>query len=159
MLLLKNLLFILLAPGIVGVAAPVLLMRSLPRAGIWCVTAGSLIAVCGAAIVLWCVWDFASYGRGTPVPMDEPKRLVVRGLYRVVRNPMYVGVITLTLGWAVYCASARLAAYSALVALAFHLVVRFYEEPHLRRVFGDEYGEYCGRVGRWLPRLTVRPGA
>ena len=76
--------------------------------------------VVGGGIYLWCVWDFATFGRGTPAPIDMPKKLVVRGLYNIVRNPMYVGVSTFILGWAVYFASWALLGYAAAVWLMFH---------------------------------------
>ena len=106
----------------------------------------------GAAALLWCVWDFASFGRGTPAPIDPPKKLVVRGLYRIVRNPMYVGGLLVLLGWLALYQTLALGLYALAVALGFHLWTVFYEEPHLRRVFGAQYDGYCARVGRWLPR-------
>jgi protein-S-isoprenylcysteine O-methyltransferase Ste14 len=77
---------------------------------------------------------------------------VVRGLYRFTRNPMYVGVLTVILGIAALHRSPAVVAYAAVVATGFHLFVRLYEEPHLRRVFGAEYEAYCARVSRWLPK-------
>jgi protein-S-isoprenylcysteine O-methyltransferase Ste14 len=99
------------------------------------------------------VWDFAVIGRGTPAPIDAPKRLVTRGPYAVARNPMYVGMLLALVGWLALYPTAALAIYAAAVALGFHVWVVFYEEPHLRRVFGAEYDDYCSRVGRWFPRL------
>ena len=108
--------------------------------------------VVGAGIYLWCVWDFATFGRGTPAPIDAPKRLVVRGLYRYLRNPMYVGVLTVIIGWCVFFGLSVLFAYFVAVAAMFHLFVLFYEEPTLHRRFGSEYDNYCRSVHRWLPR-------
>ncbi len=110
----------------------------------------ALLFVAGTAIYLWCLWDFAAFGRGTPAPLDAPRRLVVRGLYRTSRNPMYVGVLTILAGWLVLAPSVHLAIYVAGVGLVFHLVVVLYEEPRLRRQFGGEYRAYQERVGRWL---------
>jgi len=109
----------------------------------------------GAVLYLRCAWDFAAFGRGTPAPVDAPRRLVVRGWYRYVRNPMYVGVMLMATGWMTYFASSSLALYVASVGVGFHLFVVLYEEPTLRRLFGDPYGAYCGQVRRWLPRRPL----
>jgi protein-S-isoprenylcysteine O-methyltransferase Ste14 len=105
----------------------------------------------GGAIYAWCVWDFATFGRGTPMPIDAPKRLVVRGPYRHVRNPMYVGVLMAILGWVMWYRTWGLVTYVGCVGAGFHLYVLLYEEPHLSRTFGAEYEAYRTRVGRWLP--------
>lgn len=150
-LALQNLAFTVLVPGTVaGVVPAVLASGHQPAGGARAVLAALVFAL-GLAIYAWCVWDFASFGRGTPAPVKAPERLVVRGLYRASRNPMYVGVVTVIAGWAIHFGTLALALYAALVALAFHLCVVLYEEPHLRRVFGAEYERYCERVGRWLP--------
>lgn len=157
-LLLKNLLFTILVPGTVAVAVPLLLLRpgGAAPAAPWRLAAGLALAA-GAAVYGRCVWDFARFGRGTPAPVDAPRRLVIRGLYRHVRNPMYLGVLLVIAGWSLAFASPRIAAYGACVALAFHLFTTLYEEPTLRRAFGADYEDYVRRVGRWLPRL--RPGS
>ena len=97
-LLLKNLAFTLVLPGTIGVYLP-LWIASGPAspAGVAGAAALALLAL-GAAIYAWCVWDFATFGRGTPAPIDAPKRVVVRGLYRFTRNPMYVGLALVLLG-------------------------------------------------------------
>ncbi len=150
-LLLKNLLFTFAVPGTVAVVIPHWIAgRAQASSGRPLVLALLLFAI-GAAIYSWCVWDFASYGRGTPAPIDAPKRLVVRGLYRWTRNPMYVGVLTVILAWAVLFQVTGLVAYAAIVATCFHLFIVLYEEPHLEREFGEQYAEYRSHVGRWLP--------
>lgn len=154
MLFLKNLLFTVLVPGTVAVYLPLLLSAggerpSRPLPGVACA-----LFLTGAAIYCWCLWDFASFGRGTPAPIDAPKRLVVRGLYRYSRNPMYLGVLTTVLGWVVLCRSATLAAYFVGVATLFELFVVLFEEPVLRRFFGSEYVAYSQEVPRWLGRAT-----
>lgn len=152
-LLAKNLLFTLLVPGTVAGILPFRLSRHASIADEpWRLLAAVLFAV-GIAIYAWCVWDFASFGRGTPAPIDAPKRLVVRGLYRYSRNPMYVGVLTTILGWCALYRSAGIALYAAVVATAFQLFILLYEEPHLAHEFPDDYAAYRQRVGRWLPRL------
>ena len=108
----------------------------------------------GALIYLWCLWHFAVFGRGTPAPIDAPKRLVIRGLYKYSRNPMYIGVLTIVLGWAILYRSIAVLGYTALLWLCFHLFSVYYEEPHLRKIFGSEYEQYCARVGRWLPKFA-----
>ena len=158
-LLLKNLLFTLLAPGTVGVAVPLLIAGTNPRATGAALAPAVLLFGIGAAIYTWCVWDFASFGRGTPAPIDAPKKLVVRGLYRFTRNPMYVGVLTVIGGWAVFLQSAPVAVYGLGVWLLFHGFVRLHEEPHLEREFGSEYATYRSQVRRWIPRLAPRRGA
>ena len=158
-LLLKNVLFTLVVPGTVAFYFPLLIAADLPpAAGPRFLVALALLAA-GTAIYLWCVWDFATFGRGTPAPIDAPKRLVVRGLYRYVRNPMYVGVLTVLAGWMVLFGSPELIAYGLCVGIAFHLFVVLYEERRLGQLFGAEYHDYCARVGRWLPRIPPRhPG-
>jgi protein-S-isoprenylcysteine O-methyltransferase Ste14 len=150
-LLLKNLLFTVLVPGTVAVYVPLLLAaRAAPASGARLAVAIATLAL-GAAIYAWCVWDFAVTGRGTPAPIDAPKRLVARGLYRWVRNPMYVGVLTVILGQAMLFRAGGVLGYGLAVAFVFHLMVVLYEEPRLEREFGEEYRAYCARVGRWLP--------
>lgn len=97
----------------------------------------------GASIYFWCAWDFTFAGRGTPAPIDPPKKLVVRGLYRYVRNPMYVGVFSILLGEALFFESQRLLVYAAVVFFFFYLFVILYEEPILRQKFGESYQKYC----------------
>lgn len=150
-LLLKNLLFTLVVPGTVSVWIPWFLVRE--RAASALPVAVPLFAV-GAVIYAWTVWNFAVIGRGTPAPIDAPRRLVVQGPHRFVRNPMYLGVLAVVAGWAIAYRSPGVLGYAALVALAFHAAVLFVEEPALRREFGDEYAAYCRSVRRWLPRLT-----
>jgi protein-S-isoprenylcysteine O-methyltransferase Ste14 len=155
-LLFKNLLFTLIMPGTVGVYVPLFLARSLPAASGAVLALASVILAVGIAIYGWCLWDFATLGRGTPAPIDPPKRLVMRGLYRYTRNPMYVGVLTVILGWAILFHSVPLLSYAACVGVVFHLFAVLYEEPHLKRQFGAEYGDYCANVGRWLPHVDRR---
>ena len=156
MLLLKNLLFTLLVPGTVAVYVPLRLAQGRsPLLGPTLVLALVLLTV-GVAIYVWCVWDFATFGRGTPAPIDAPTRLVVRGLYRYMRNPMYVGVLTVILGLAVLYHAARVFLYAICVGVFIHQFIVLYEEPHLARQFGAEYREYCASVGRWFPRFYRR---
>jgi protein-S-isoprenylcysteine O-methyltransferase Ste14 len=115
------------------------------------------LSVLGFAVAIRCVWDFGHTGRGTPAPFAPPQRLVVVGFYRYVRNPMYVGFLTGWLGlWIVFGrANWPMIAGAAAALLAVALFVRFYEEPHLRRIFDAGSEEYCRNVRRWLPRLRA----
>ena len=115
-----------------------------------------ILIAAGTALLLACIWEFAHRGRGTLAPVDPPKELVVQGLYRYVRNPMYLSVSTIVLGQALLARSTALLAYWAIIFTLFNLFVRFYEEPALRRQFGESYVRYTERVGRWLPRLRFR---
>ena len=114
---------------------------------------GIVFGSAGAIFALWCVAAFAWIGKGTPAPFDPPRRLVIRGPYRFVRNPMYIGAALALAGAAVFYLSAPLFVYCGLFLLAAHLLVVFYEEPTLRRSFGPDYEAYCHRVRRWLPRI------
>jgi protein-S-isoprenylcysteine O-methyltransferase Ste14 len=152
-LLVKNLLFTFFVPGTVAVYLPLLISRSYPRASDGVLAGALTLLGLGALIYGWCVWDFASFGRGTPLPLDAPKKLVARGLYQYTRNPMYVGVLTVILGWALFFEAAILLLYALAVFTTFHLFIVLYEEPHLLHEFGQEYEAYRDRVGRWLLRL------
>ncbi len=158
-LLLKNLLFTLVAPGTVAGLVPWMIVRDRSPATGGALAIASGLFVLGGALYAWCVWDFASFGRGAPAPIDAPKKLVVRGLYRFTRNPMYVGVLTVISAWVVLYEALDLALYAAFVTACFHSFIRLYEEPHLESEFGDEYTAYKDQVGRWLPRPPRRPVA
>ncbi len=151
LLFLRNLAFTLIVPGTVAVYVPLYVARHEPIGTGLALIAGSLLIALGAATYFACQWDFAVFGRGTPAPIDEPRKFVSRGLYRHVRNPMYLGVLTTIVGWATLFRTTALLWYALGVAIAFHLFVLLYEEPHLKRVFGQEYEEYCAHVNRWLP--------
>jgi protein-S-isoprenylcysteine O-methyltransferase Ste14 len=158
-LLLKNLLFTVIVPGTVAVYVPLRLAGGSDAGSGATFGLGLALLAVGGAIYAWCVWDFATFGRGTPAPIDAPKKLVVRGLYRYTRNPMYLGVLTVILGWAALYAAPALVGYALVVGLGFHLFIVLYEERHLRRAFGREYEAYCAGAGRWLPRLPGRSSA
>lgn len=115
--------------------------------------AGMAVGCIGAALALWCVVTFALVGKGTPAPFDPPRRLVVKGPYAFVRNPMYIGAAFVLTGAALFYQSTGLLAFTGLFALATHLFVVWYEEPTLRRMFGEGYEGYSLRVRRWWPRF------
>ena len=157
MLFVKNLIFTIVVPGTVAVYIPVFVFSHVRARFSALAVAGIFLLLCGGAIYLRCLWEFASYGRGTPAPMDPPKHLVVRGLYHYTRNPMYLGVLSAIFGWALMFHSLPLVFYGLGVAACFHLFIVFYEEPHLRRVFKASYVQYCSEVSRWLPFCKHRP--
>jgi protein-S-isoprenylcysteine O-methyltransferase Ste14 len=113
---------------------------------------GLLVAAAGGVLAVSCVLAFAFLGRGTPAPFDPPRRLVVVGPYRLVRNPMYVGAGSALAGAALCFRSPSLLGYVAAFFLVTHVFVVAYEEPTLRRMFGKDYATYCDTVGRWWPR-------
>ena len=154
-LALKVVVFTVVVPGTVTVWLPYLMVTrrgQMAQLDPW----GYLAAVgivLGAAVYLRCAWDFAVSGHGTPAPIDAPRKLVVRGLYRFVRNPMYLGVLTVLMCEAALFRSLALLAYAGCFTVGFHLFVLLYEEPTLRKKFGEEYEAYLRAVPRWLPRL------
>jgi protein-S-isoprenylcysteine O-methyltransferase Ste14 len=152
----KTLIFTIVVPGTVTVLVPRWLLSSpigSERFNIGFFRyVGVVPLLIGASIYLWCAWDFTFAGKGTPAPIDPPKELVVRGLYRYVRNPMYVGVGSVLIGEALLFQSLGLVAYAGAALLAVSLFVLFYEEPALTRKFGDSYRRYREAVPRWIPR-------
>jgi len=166
LLLVKNALFTILVPGTVAFYLPYAIgtrVHTLSSVGPARLLAAAPLLLTGIAIYLWCLWDFATAGRGTPAPIDPPKELVVRGLYRTVRNPMYVGVLLVIAGWLALLPSRALFAYAAVVGAFFHGFVILVEEPMLRRRFGAAYDTYSRKVRRWWPgrprRLSRRERA
>jgi len=149
--------FFLLAPGLVAGLAPWWISRwhmqpPLLGSSLLRVAGAALIAV-GTPALLDSFARFALQGLGTPAPIFPTRHLVVTGLYRHVRNPMYVGVVSVIAGQGLLLGSARVLDYGVLVWLAFSLFVIGYEEPTLRRTFGDEYERFCANIPRWIPRL------
>lgn len=149
--------FLALAPGMVGALIPWVLTRwrtgpaffgipFLPGVGGACI-------VLGAAGLLECFGRFALQGRGTPAPPFPTQKLVVTGLYRWTRNPMYVAVLLAIVGQGLLFGSVALLIYAAAAWIVTACFVRFYEEPALRRSYGPEYLRYCQNVPRWIPRL------
>jgi protein-S-isoprenylcysteine O-methyltransferase Ste14 len=119
---------------------------------------GLLAIALGAALLLACIWEFARSGRGTLSPVDPPRELVVRGLYRYVRNPMYLSVTVIVLGEVLLSGSRPLLLYWAIWFVAVNLFVVGYEEPVLRRRFGESYERYTREVRRWLPSVRAHKG-
>lgn len=117
---------------------------------------GAVLTGAGGLLALWCIGTFVSLGKGTPAPFDPPRRLVVRGPYGLVRNPMYLGATLALAGAALFYGSVGLAGYAAGFVLVAHMFVVLYEEPALRSTFGQEYEAYCRIVRRWVPRVSSR---
>jgi protein-S-isoprenylcysteine O-methyltransferase Ste14 len=120
--------------------------------------AGGILITLGTAALLDSFLRFAVQGLGTPAPVFPTRHLVVTGLYRHVRNPMYVAVVSAIFGQALIFGNVRLLEYGVLVWLLFHLFVLVYEEPILKASFGAEYEVFCAEVPRWIPRLTAWDG-
>jgi len=151
---LKSLLFLIFVPGTVVGVIPIsfLLTGSYIETGILFYLALPLW-VLGGAILLWSFWDFLTKGFGTPAPLEPPKELVVTGLYNYVRNPMYVGVLSMLLAHFLWFGYWSLLIYAVLVFGAFDLFIINYEEPTLKKKFGKTYTTYVKNVPRWIPKL------
>ncbi len=159
MLWLRTLLFTILVPGTVLVLLPLALVASSvgPRFDFGPASYSGLVPLlAGLSVIVACFVDFVRRGRGTPAPYDPPRELVITGLYRYVRNPQYVGVVLVVVGEALLSGAAVLFGYAAFLAVAYHLFVRYYEEPTLSRLFGEAYAQYRVSVPRWLPRYPGR---
>ena len=159
-LLIKNLAFTLIVPGFIVVWVPLNLFEHHAQ---WPVEwggphfVGALLFGIGAILFLHCQWLFAVRGQGTPAPIDPPKKFVRRGLYKWVRNPMYLAVFTLVGAEALFLMSWHIAVYLILLVCIIHVWVLSYEEEVLRRSFGAMYEDYKRDVPRWLPRKPRPP--
>lgn len=154
-LLVRAVLAFIALPGTVAFLVPLLLA---PRPVRFVNPPGFVPLVAGIFLLLWCVFDFYRLGRGTLAPWSPPRELVVTGLYRYSRNPMYVAVLLILCGWAAGFSSSGLAVYALAVAVAFHLRVLLHEEPWLAREHGEKWTQYRARVPRWfgvLPGLVI----
>jgi protein-S-isoprenylcysteine O-methyltransferase Ste14 len=154
--------FLVLAPGTVAGLVPWWITRwrieSSAIARLPVRVAGAVLVAAGMVVLLDSFARFALKGLGTPAPVFPTQHLVVSGLYRYVRNPMYVAVLAVIVGQAFIFGSIRLLEYAALPWLAAHVFVVAYEEPTLRASFGAEYKNYSAAVPRWIPRLTPWSG-
>jgi protein-S-isoprenylcysteine O-methyltransferase Ste14 len=151
-LALRNVLFTMVVPGAGGGYVPWLIITrhgASPAPVAW--YAAAVIGI-GVLLYLWCVWLFATAGRGTPGTWDPPRRFVAVGPYRWVRNPIYVAALLIVGGEAWLFGSVPLLLYAAVLAAGFHLLVTGYEERTLRVRFGEQYETYRRTVRRWIPR-------
>lgn len=144
-------LFLVLVPARILSAAGI----HRPAVNGWEQVAGVALVIVGMLLAWWCILTFALLGKGTPALFDAPRRLVVKGPYRYLRNPMYVGAGLALVGAALYYTSLALGAYAFLFLVLGQVVIVLYEEPTLTRTFGDEYIEYTKTVGRWFPRKHI----
>jgi len=153
-LLLRNFIFTVLNPGLVTGFVPWYLLRNernvFERPLDLYLLTGMLVMSAGIIILMWCILKFAFEGNGTLSPMDPTKRLVVRGLYRFSRNPMYAVVVIILVGEAILTGSSTLWIYLTVIFIIFNLFILFHEEPRLRKYFGEEYNQYCRTVRRWV---------
>lgn len=154
----RTIIFTILVPGFWTVVMPYWLLPRGARPDLQgSGAAGWLLIAGGIALYFACAfWGFALRGKGTPAPIDPPKKLVEEGPYRIVRNPMYWSVALVMLGEGLVFHSLTLVEVAAAFFVAANLFVLFYEEPVLRRKFGAEYEDYCRRVPRWLPRFKTK---
>lgn len=154
--ILGSLIFLLLAPGVVAGVVPWWITRWQFRSPFFGISAlrvvGLLLIVAGLPALLDSFARFAVQGLGTPAPVLPTHHLVVTGLYRYVRNPMYVGVAAVVFGQALWFGNVQLLVYGLIIWLCFHFFVILYEEPKLTSTFGDEYREFKSNVPRWIPR-------
>jgi protein-S-isoprenylcysteine O-methyltransferase Ste14 len=155
-LVLRAAIFTIIGPGLVLVGIPYWILSGKPREVVSLMPrlSGLVLMAVGAALLFWCFGEFVVRGRGTPAPYDPPKKLVTTGLYRFVRNPMYIALVMALGGEALFFGSRSLWIYAAAAWLAFHLRILLYEEPALRRLFGAEYETYRAAVPRWIPRFA-----
>lgn len=154
-LLLRNLFFTILQPGLVAGLIPFLILgEKVNGLFIWPFEYYQYIAffifTIGLAIMLTCIISFAIQGKGTLSPANPTKKLVIKGLYKYSRNPMYVGVMLILIGEALFFGSVYLWIYGVFVFTAFHVFILKKEEPRLRRDFGAEYDRYRKTVRRWI---------
>jgi protein-S-isoprenylcysteine O-methyltransferase Ste14 len=156
---LKTIIFFLLVPGVCMGVVPVWLVLTEPAwfsfgAFRWLVIP---LWLAGWAALGWCFWNFTVQGRGTPNPLDPPRKLVVTGLYRSIRNPMYIGATIILVGYVLWSPSLPILLMPVICFGAAYLFVRYYEEPHLRKTFGATYENYCCAVPRWIPHWKRSP--
>ncbi len=155
----RSALFFLIAPGIVAGVVPWFITRYTDPAAPPAVLVGLVIVTLGLAALVACFVQFVREGRGTPAPVAPTEKLVVGGLYRWVRNPMYLAVGAIIIGQAVAFLSVGVLLWFGMFAVAVASFVIAYEQPTLRRTYGASYDAYCRAVPAWWPRLTPWDGA
>lgn len=157
MLILRSIFYTILMPGTVTILIPYWLVSNETGWGSSRYQVlgyvGLLPITFGAIGLIWCIWRFYAEGRGTLAPIDPPKNLVVRGLYRNVRNPMYLSVILILTGEAIFFLSGAVLIEAGIFFIFAHLFVTLYEEPNLRGQFGESYERYTQNVARWIPHF------
>jgi protein-S-isoprenylcysteine O-methyltransferase Ste14 len=153
MVILKTFAFTLVVPGTFAGLIPYLIVTRFGSGQLdnrsFVSVIGVFLFCIGVSIYLWCAWEFAR-AHGTPAPIDPPKELVVKGLYRFTRNPMYVGVLCILLGESMSFGSVALLLYVGFMFIVLQLFITQYEETTLTRLFGEAYRQYRDRVPRWF---------
>lgn len=154
-LFIRNLFFTILQPGLVAGLIPFWIIgfcidNFFDSTWQWYHYIGAIVFLIGLVIMLWCIVNFAIKGKGTLSPADPTKKLVIHGLYRLSRNPMYVGVILILIGEALFFLSVELGMYTLFIFSTFHIFILLVEEPRLKRDFGKAYHLYCQEVRRWI---------
>ena len=155
-LVIRNLLFTVAVPGLGGVWVPWQILTRDGHTPVPVAWEAVVVIAAGIALYVWCTWNFAAVGGGTPGPWDAPRQVVVVGPHRWVRNPIYIAALLVVLGQAWLFMSLPVLAYAGAMWLCCHLFVIGYEEPTLRRRFGSAYLEYRRTVPRWIPRPPRR---
>jgi protein-S-isoprenylcysteine O-methyltransferase Ste14 len=153
-LFLRNLFFTILQPGMVAGLVPYLLAREKWVTAFDVITlrttGGIFLFLAGFLIMIYCIVRFATEGKGTLSPADPTRKLVVSGLYKFSRNPMYIGVMLMLIGEAVTTGSQTLWIYALIIFICFHAFILLHEEPRLKKVFGESYEAYRKEVRRWI---------
>jgi protein-S-isoprenylcysteine O-methyltransferase Ste14 len=154
-LVFRNLFFTILHPGLVAGLIPFWILgrkagNLVTRPWRFYQYPGAIVFAIGLIIMSLCIINFARKGKGTLSPADPTKRLVIAGAYRFSRNPMYIGVMIILIGEAIFFQSVNLWIYLPGIFLCFNLFILLFEEPRLRRDFGDAYRRYCREVRRWI---------
>jgi len=150
----KSLLYLIIEASVFALYIPLNFLQTGPRIETNIISFLAIpLWLIGALIVLRCFWDFTFTGHGTPVPIDPPKELVVTGFYRYVRNPIYMGALSIFLGYFLWFGYWALLMYAVFSFIGVHAFVILYEEPTLKKKFGAAYEEYLKRVPRWIPKF------
>lgn len=145
----------ILVPGVAVFLVPYLILSQEPAAGPrfdLIGISGAVLVLVGAGMMVWVSASFVVRGKGTPIPIDPPRNFVAHGLFRYVRNPMYVGALLVVIGETMLFRSLRLGVYALGLWLLLHSFLVAFEEPQLLRRFGQTYSDYCASTPRWIPR-------
>jgi protein-S-isoprenylcysteine O-methyltransferase Ste14 len=150
----------ILVPGSACILVPYFILKAAnvslnPPIGIIQIIA-LLAAVLGWGMIIWVSTAFVRLGKGTPIPIEPPRHLVISGLYRYMRNPMYTGALIIILAEALYFRATSLVFYAIGLGVLFQTFLIIFEEPQLKRRFGMEYKQYLETVPRWIPKLRRR---
>lgn len=160
MLTLKTILATIFVPGTACILVPYLILRAtnatIKRPTSPAQVIAILVILSGIYMIVWVSTTFVRQGRGTPVPVEPPTRLIIKGLYRYVRNPMYVGAVLVVLGEALYFRSIWLLVYAIAIWAMLHAALLVFEERQLKERFGPDYEQYLRAVPRWIPKIPGR---